>query len=317
MANQTGTPVTLNRLPPLFAVLILGFASPALAQKPVRQEVVGHFGRPDIVESSGIVASRKQPGVFWTMNDSGGPAIVYAFDLAGRDLGAWRVTGAANQDWESLSLGPCGAGSPSDCLYVGETGDNSEKRPNRTLYRVPEPAVGGTAAPGWVGDSAPAERLDFVYPDGPHDDEAIYVAPSGATWFVTKGRSKGYLLFRLDADRWGRTGVATAQASGELKLPATGRELVTDAGLSPDGSALAVRTYQTLFVFRANPQTGEPNLAVAPSACDLKPLAELQGEGVGWQAGGRLQVLTSEGAAGQISVVACPVPALSGPAPAP
>jgi len=306
---QTGTPVTLNRLRPLFVVLMLVLASPALAQKPVREEVVGHFARPDIVESSGIVASRKQPGVFWTMNDSGGPAIVYAFDLTGRDLGAWRVTGAANQDWESLSLGPCGAGSAGDCIYVGETGDNSEQRPSRTLYRIAEPAVTGTAAPGWVGDSAQAERLDFVYPDGPHDDEAIYVASSGTTWFVTKGRSKGYLLFRLDADRWGRTGVATAQAAGELKLPTTGRELVTDAGLSPNGSALAVRTYQTLFIFRANPQTGEPDLAVTSSACDLKPLTEPQGEGVGWLAGGGLQVLTSEAAAGQISVVACPVPA--------
>jgi hypothetical protein len=298
----------------LLAVLILGLASPALAQTPVRREVAGHFGRPDIVESSGIVASRKQPGVFWTINDSGGPAIVYAFDLSGRDLGAWRVTGATNQDWESLSLGPCGAGSAGDCLYVGETGDNSEKRPSRSLYRIAEPAVGGAAAPGWIGDSAAAERLDFVYADGPHDDEAIYVAPSGTTWFVTKGRSKGYLLFRLDAGQWGRTGVATAQAAGELKLPTTGRELVTDAGLSPNGSALAVRTYQTLFVFRANPQTGEPDLAVAPSACDLKPLTEPQGEGVGWQAGGELQVLTSEGAAGQISIVACPVPASTVPA---
>jgi hypothetical protein len=301
--------VTLKRMQPLFAFLALGFVSPALAQKPVRQDVVGHFARPDIVESSGIVASRKQPGVFWTMNDSGGPAIVYAFDITGRDLGAWRVTGAINQDWESISLGPCGAGSTGDCLYVGETGDNSEQRASRALYRIVEPAVTGTAAPGWTGDSAQAERLDFVYADGPHDDEAIYVAQSGTTWFVTKGRSKGYLLFRLDADRWGRAGVATAQAAGELKLPVTGRELVTDAGLSPNGAALAVRTYQTLFIFRANPQTGEPDLAAAPSACDLKPLAELQGEGVGWQLGGRLQVLTSESAAGQISVVACPIPA--------
>ena len=100
----------------------------------------------------------------------------------------------------------------------------------------------------------------------------------------------------------------TATASGNLALPVTGRELVTDAGLSPDGSALAVRTYDSLFIYRANPETGEPNHSVAPTRCDLAPLNEPQGEGVGWHANGRLQVLTSEGGAGQISIVACAIP---------
>jgi len=69
-----------------------------------------------------------------------------------------------------------------------------------------------------------------------------------------------------------------------------------------------VRTYRTLFVLRADPQTGEPDKNLAPTVCDLAPLKEAQGEGVGWQADGRLQVLTSEGSAGQISVIACPAP---------
>src|SRR6185312_12108238 len=136
-----------------------------------------------------------------------------------------------------------------DCLYVGETGDNSEKRPSRTIYRILEPVVTGAEPPGWTGDSAVSERLDFVYADGPHDDEAIYVAKSGTTWFVTKGRSKGYLLLRLDSDLWGRGEQATAKLAGELKLPLVPGELVTDAGLSQDGSLLAVRTYHSVVVF--------------------------------------------------------------------
>ena len=292
---------------PMLGVMALAAFAAAFAQTPASQKVVGHFARPDILESSGVVASRMQPGVYWTMNDSGGPAIVYAFDLAGRDLGAWRVAGATNQDWESLSIGRCRSGS-SDCLYIGETGDNGEKRPNRRLYRISEPAVSASLPPGWTGDSATAERLDYVYPDGPHDDEAIYVAPNGATWFITKGRSKRFLLFHIDPGRWGRAGVVTAKAAGELKLSTKGLDLVTDAGLSPNGAMLAVRTYRTLFVLRADPKTGEPDQSLAPAACGLAALKEAQGEGVAWQSDGQRQVLTSEGAAGQISVIACPAP---------
>ena len=113
------------RLAAVFVALVpIGVA----AQATLRREIVGHFARPDIVESSGIVASRKQPGAYWTMNDSGGKPEVYAFDLSGRDLGAWMVPGATANDWESLGLGPCAPGSNSDCLYAGDTGDNSEVR---------------------------------------------------------------------------------------------------------------------------------------------------------------------------------------------
>lgn len=279
------------------------------AQAPIRREIVGHFSRPDIVESSGIVASRTQPGVFWTMNDSGGKPEVYAFDISGRDLGAWMVPGATANDWEALTLGPCAAGSTADCLYAGDTGDNSEVRPNRTVYKIREPVVTGTTPPGWTGTTAPADKLVFVYPDGPHDDEAIYAAKSGAVWLVTKGRTKGFLLFRLDAGLWSRAGTQQAVAAGSLALPITGRELVTDAGLSANGAALAVRTYGSLFIYRANPETGEPDQSLGPTTCDLTPLKEAQGEGVAWHPNGRLQILTSEGAAGAISVVACAIPA--------
>ena len=279
------------------------------AQATIRRDVVGHFARQDVVESSGIVASRKRPGVYWTMNDSGGKPEVYAFDISGRDLGAWMVPGATAADWESLGLGPCAPRSSSDCLYAGDTGDNSEVRPNRAIYRFTEPIVNGNNAPGWTGESGRADKLAFVYPDGPHDTEAIYVANSGTVWMVTKGRTKGFLLFRLDANLWGRSGTQTALAAGSLALPTTSNELVTDAGLSADGSALAVRTYGNLFVYRANPETGEPNQALGPAKCELESLNERQGEGVGWHPNGQWQVLTSEGAGGQISIIACPMPA--------
>src|ERR1044072_2048451 len=51
-------------------------------------------------ESSGLVASRRSPGLFWTHNDSGDGPFVYAFDRAGRSRGTWRVEGGEAAEWE-------------------------------------------------------------------------------------------------------------------------------------------------------------------------------------------------------------------------
>ena len=49
-------------------------------------EIVGSIDAPEIPESSGIVESRKYPGVFWTHNDSGNPAEVFAIAASGKLL---------------------------------------------------------------------------------------------------------------------------------------------------------------------------------------------------------------------------------------
>jgi hypothetical protein len=91
---------------------------------------------------------------------------VYAFDMLGNDWGAWRVAGATNDDWESLAVGPCAPAQPADCLYIGDTSDNFQNRPNRTIYRVREPRVTQLQFRGTI---SAVERLMYGYPDKPHD----------------------------------------------------------------------------------------------------------------------------------------------------
>ena len=103
----------------------------------------GTFHDRRLDESSGVIVSRKFPGLLWTMNDSGGEPALFLTDTAGAALGVYPVIGAGNVDWESLGRGPCGR---EECLYVGDTGDNGERRPSVVIYRLPEPdpAAGGT-----------------------------------------------------------------------------------------------------------------------------------------------------------------------------
>src|SRR5262245_37205871 len=53
--------------------------------------MTGHFVRSDLLESSGVVASSTQPGVLFTINDSGNEALLFATDSTGADRGVWRV----------------------------------------------------------------------------------------------------------------------------------------------------------------------------------------------------------------------------------
>jgi len=264
---------------------------------PLEARRTGTFRNPRLTESSGVVASRRYPGVFWTFNDSGNPPDLFATDSNGRDLGTFRVTGARNYDWEAITRGPCGK---SECLYIADTGDNDEIRRSAHLYRVPEPAPGVGAR----GITARAEDLELRYPDGPHDVEAAVVAPDGAVLLVSKGRSRGVRAFRVPAASWGRK-IVTAEPLGRLAIaPGRGlRGLVTDATLSPDGTEVAVRTYVEIFFFRLGAGDAWQPLG---TACDVAGL-DLQGEGIAWLPTDDF-LLTSEGGfgvPGTLTLVRC------------
>jgi hypothetical protein len=233
------------------------------------------------------------------MNDSGGDPVLFLTDTLGTARGIFPVGGASNIDWESLGRGPCGS---AECLVIGDTGDNSERRPSITLYRVPEPTPGDHS-------SVRAARLEVTYPDGPHDVEALYVEPDGAVILVSKGRRHGVLVFRVPAQAWSSSSGVTAVRIDSLPITAsmaTG-EVVTDAAISPDGTRVAVRTYRDIRFFSRSadghltPESGRP-------VCDVTGM-EPQGEGIDWFEGNTL-VLTSErgmAIAGTISLVQCPV----------
>ena len=288
------------------AALVVGTtACVAVAQSPWRESAAlearrtGVFEHPDLSESSGVAASRRYQGLLWSLNDSGNGTTLFATDTLGRHRGAVQLARAANEDWEAIAAGPCGADA---CLYIADTGDNRESRPSVRLYRLPEPPVG--AAPR--GPVA-LESLDLRYREGPHDVEAMFVDSGGAVHLISKGRRGRIRHWVVDTTAW-RAGQAVIAARGTLPIEpdASRGRLVTDAALARDGRRVAVRTYGEVFFFRL---TAEGELVMAPGApaCALGPL-ELQGEGVDWLDQERL-VLTSEGILGRsgtVSVVRCP-----------
>lgn len=281
----------------LLAAVLLAGATPLPAQSP---PPFPHPPRPTwsrepvplkdrrVPESSGVVVSRRQPGILWTFNDSGNPAEIFATDTAGTALGRWRVIGARNRDWEAMTLGPgpCPGGT---CLYIGDIGDNSAAYPTVRIYRLAEPVAGA----GRNDSFAVNGILTLRYPDGPHDAESLFADGSGDLYIITKPRVARPEVFRIPAAAWRQHDTVVAQLTDSLAIdPRTGVETwVTDAATSPDGKTVAVRTYAYLYLYHLTPD-GHLQPASTTPICDLTGLGP-QGEGIGWL-DGHTFVLTSE-----------------------
>lgn len=270
-------------------------------------KAIGAFTEPALVEASGVVASTRVPGVFWSQNDSGNDERVFAYDSSGRAIGAVRIEGSDNRDWEAIAIGPCPSGS---CLYIGDVGDNRARRDSVIVWRVPEPLPTDTVSP-------PAERVYLRYVDGPRDVEAIYIAPDTSLFLISKRPDldaaripRPARLYRIAADAWRKSITVVAAIVDSLPvtpMPRDSRGWVTDASLSePDSTGarrLAVRTYLDVFVFAMDSLTWHPSALIAH--CSLRDLKTLDGEGVTWLPDGRL-LFNSEGRAARLNVGRCP-----------
>jgi hypothetical protein len=265
----------------------------------------------ELVENSAAAMSLRQPGVLFTINDSGNDPLLFAIDTSGASRGVWRVLGATNVDWESAAVAPCAFATPtSSCVYIGDTGDNNSHHPFRVIYRVREPVASGSR------DTIRAERLRYVYEDSPHDVEAMYIAPNGDVVLITKrplggggGRLRPALVFSIAASAWRAKGFARATLVDSLPIvPGSAPlRLITDAALSPDAKHVAMRTYAQLFVFATLP-SGLVDHRVPPSVCNIVPLGEPQGEGVTWADNRGRFVFTSEGRRVPLMLATCPLP---------
>ena len=108
-------------------------ASPRRRRPPSQPKFrVGTVKADAIRERSGLVASRRHPGVFWTLSDGGNPAALYAITREGDLIREYPVA-AKNVDWEDLAIDDDGR------LYIADVGNNQRDRKEVQVLRVDEP----------------------------------------------------------------------------------------------------------------------------------------------------------------------------------
>ncbi len=222
---------------------------------------------PQVPESSGVVAGRRSPDVYWTHNDAGAAhPRVWAFRLSAEDrkarvapiLGCVELPGASNVDWEDIAAGPGGM------IYVLDGGDNSPcKRSDKRIHRFAEPTVDGQGPP--LAMRVPFESLRFEYPNaeaadrpaGSPDDlfdaECLLVHPvSGDLYVVTKRNTRGIpvaRVFKLPADdlAWDTERVHVLRLVADLTSPLM--SMVTGGDVDADGRRVVIRNYLGAFEY--------------------------------------------------------------------
>jgi hypothetical protein len=200
---------------------------------------------PGVSETSGLAASRTSPGAYWTHNDSGDGPFIYAFDTRGNMLGTFRLSGAQNRDWEDIATGP-GPQAKRSYLYIADTGDNDQKRPEVIVYRIPEPqltAADKNSSKTQPRTTEPAEAIRLVYPDGKHDAEALMVHPStGNLYIMTKVAFGNPTVYEAEAPFTAGT-LITLKRVAEVHVANLLGGAITGGSVSPDGRRVALCDY--------------------------------------------------------------------------
>jgi hypothetical protein len=230
---------------------------------------------------SGIVASKRHPGVLWAIRDRGGrdrpgrpQNALYAYKVTDGQVG--EVAGAAfkavpmpvkARDWEDI-------GRDSDGnLWVADIGNNECDRTDTALLKVREPDPRQTH---------PAELLAtyrYRFPDPPpgcagRNAEAMFLVDDVPYLIDKADKSTLYRFPSLDPD-----GAVTLEKVGVLAGQVAN---LSGADVSTDRRRLAVDTHTMLYVYQA----ADPSLDGPALVADLisRPPAwtvQLAGPGAG------------------------------------
>ncbi|TWU36623.1 hypothetical protein Q31b_49040 [Novipirellula aureliae] len=257
-----------------------------------------YLNDPELTESSGLAASLHTQGHFWTHNDSGDKARLFAFDVVGNKTGGCEIQGVQANDIEDMSVYRL---ENQSRLVVADTGDNLAKRTNVTLFFFDEPDPTKHTTIRDFG------TLDVTYPDGPQDCEAIAVdAQRNGVLLVTKSKLGIANVYFIDLS------IAQAGFPWQKKVTATfvcnlSIPMVTGIDIDPNNGDAWVVNYFLGFCFpsvKNSSKKRKPSIqkqfAAIPTSLELSQLRQVEaicvdGEGRIW--------ITSEGSPAVLSEV--------------
>ncbi|HXG85622.1 MAG TPA: hypothetical protein VNI84_16480 [Pyrinomonadaceae bacterium] len=260
-----------------------------------KPKVVGTISSGEITESSGIAASRCAENVFWTHNDSGDDAFLFAINVKGEKLGTWKVSNAKNNDWEDIAAFKDAKGECS--LYVGDIGNNERMKSELTIYRVKEPKISDADKSSSKKNPVKTENAAAIkinYPDMRRDAETLLVHPqTGDIYVLSKSFSQPSGVYKLAAN-YDSNKPNTLKKIADFAVPAVPNGLLTGGDISPDGKSVILCDYFNGYeiTLPQNAKDFDEIWKQKPQIADLG--AREQGEAIGYALDGKSVFATSE-----------------------
>ena len=205
--------------------------------KEVARDVrlIGRIVNPRLSESSGVVASRQFPGVFWSHTDGGGPKKQYLFamDAEGDSLGEFFIGDALITDWEDIAI------DDQKHLFIADTGNNDLRRAEVLVHELDEPAPKSE-----LRFISPRRSWRLRWPGEVFDCESLFIW-QGHGYLVTKVfKDARAQIFRFPLTDAKDPLVLDLVATTKIESPVTG------ADISPDGRLLALVAKSGAFLYR-------------------------------------------------------------------
>ncbi|MEQ9412986.1 MAG: hypothetical protein RIF39_04115 [Cyclobacteriaceae bacterium] len=257
-------------------MLLLTFCSNLGQNKSDLFEKAENRGRVsgDLEEASGLVASYKNPGKLWTLNDSGNPSELFLLNDKGEIEMTCKLK-VHNRDWEDIAIGP-GLYDSIKYLYIGEIGDNEAKYDYKYLYRVVEPTFQGDK-------KISIDKFDTLVislPDGKRDMESITIDQQTGDLYLFSKREENINIYRS---------LANALIAGDTLVPEKIGTLpyhnVVAVDFTLDSKELLIKTYDEIYYWnRPDSLSIQQVLLQDPILLNYK--REPQGESVAWSLDG-------------------------------
>lgn len=190
----------------------------------------------ELTESSGIAQSTIDRSVFWTHNDSGDSARLFAFDRSGNWLCEVALRDIKAQDWEDICSFKIDGVS---YLAVGDVGDNQAKRAMVNIYvlREPQLPIQPHSTPTKI-EIHDFQTITVKYETGAVNCESLAYDPIGRQFVLPSKEFLRCRLFSVSANSLDRNQSLVAKPIASVVLP-----MCTGADISPDGSRLVLATY--------------------------------------------------------------------------
>ncbi|MDY6912893.1 MAG: hypothetical protein SVT52_00310 [Planctomycetota bacterium] len=264
--------------------------SPAATSRPAgvsygKAEQIAILANKQVHESSGLACGRANKDIFWTHNDSGDKARVFAFNGRGEHLATYNVPGAKARDWEDMCSFRLARRS---VLLIGDVGDNASKRDHCTLYAINEPRLNPQRRNA-QGSASLLQTIHFRYSQGPQNCESIaFDVASRTIYIITKVFGLRCNVYALPWPKRPEARTVVIKPVATLAIPPA-----TAMDISSDGRRAVVLTYGPAYEYtRTGGQTWAEAFAGKPRFLPMP--GRRQGESICYGPDGKKLYLTSE-----------------------
>jgi hypothetical protein len=196
----------------------------------------------DLKEVSGTEIVPKSD-LIWMVNDGGNKPVLFGLNSNGKIIKEITIR-AKNYDWEDL------ASDEKGTIYIGDFGNNSNKRKNLSIIIVEQNELDEK--------KAEVDEIEFEYPNQtafPPKKKEMYFDTEAFFYFnnflyiLTKSRVKGNYgkttLYKIPAKK----GNYTAEIVDEFKSCNDLECWITSADISPNGKKVALLSQKKVLIF--------------------------------------------------------------------